>query len=71
MEAAVSEPTITLDVWKCVHETRDALIVKLSEYSRDLVVPLSVIDASSEVWGHGDKGTLVVAKWWAQKKGIA
>ena len=67
----MSEPTITIDVWKCTHETEKALIVKLSEYSRDLVVPLSVIDASSEVWGHGDKGTLVVAKWWAQKKGIA
>ena len=62
---------VTVECWKCVHVTARAIIVKLSEYSRELVVPESVVHETSEVKARGDRGKLVVARWWAEREKLA
>lgn len=52
------------------HETRNALLVYISELEEQVWVPKSVIHDDSEVYKADTDGELVVLEWWAAKRGL-
>ena len=65
---------IELEDLECVAETPLSIAVRplgLENGAEDHWVPKSVIDSiSSEICKLGDKGTLVIAEWFAIKEGL-
>lgn len=59
----------------CKRETAKAILVsfgKASKYTKspEVWVPKSVVHDDSEVYKEGDTGTLIVARWFAEKEGL-
>lgn len=54
---------------KCTKETSDAILVRWGLID-EMWVPKSQVHEDSEVWKHGQEGTLVVSTWWAEQRGL-
>ena len=54
-----------------IKETGKAVLVESQNLDEPLWVPMSVIHDDSEVYEEGDKGTLTVKGWWAEKEGLS
>jgi hypothetical protein len=67
-----SNEGVSLGQGKCTRATDKALLIDL-ESGDERWVPASVIHDDSEVYDSGDnsEGEVVVAKWWAEKEGLA
>jgi hypothetical protein len=59
---------VTLEDVKAIAET-DLAVLCIIE-SDEVWVPQSQIDEDSEVFENGTEGTLIVTRWWAEKKGL-
>lgn len=59
----------TIDGVTAIRESPKALLVRLSG-GAEIWVPKSVIHDDSEVYKAGTNGTLVVARWFAEKEGL-
>jgi len=60
--------TVEIEAY-CLHATDAALLVEVD--GEEIWIPKSQIDLSvSEVTGVGDRGTLVITRWIAQKKNL-
>ncbi len=53
---------------ECVHDSGKALKCRIDGVGEEWV-PQSQIHDDSEVYGNGDRGTLVVSTWYAEQKG--
>lgn len=54
----------------CIHETKDAILVRLAD-TQEFWVPKSVIHDNSEVYSlKNSDGTLIVKEWWAESRGM-
>lgn len=53
---------------ECKKETEMAILVEIED--EEFWIPKSVISDDSEVHSEGDKGTLVVPEWFAEKEGL-
>lgn len=60
---------IAIEDVSTVQESDRALCVLIDGQRR--WVPKSVIHDDSEVYRDGDRGTLVVKEWWAEKEGFS
>jgi hypothetical protein len=57
----------------CIRETRKACLIRVPGTGKapaEVWVPKSVIHDDSEVYKEGDRGTLIVARWFAEKEGL-
>lgn len=61
---------VYFDMVEAVSSTPNGLWVDLFDYDRDVFVPYSQIDPSSEVRQEADVGRLVVTAWWARENGL-
>lgn len=61
--------TTKIEDVEVLRETDDAILVQFD--NQELWVPKSVIHDDSEVYEMGCDGTLIIAEWWAEKKGLA
>lgn len=50
-------------------ESDKALFVEAPEFDEQLCVPRSCIHKDSEVYEVGHEGTLLIVRWFAEKKG--
>lgn len=68
----MSKPTVEFHNAEALrtNDAQTALLVKLEDQEEALWFPQSTIDEDSEVWRPGDKGTLVVSQWIAEKKNL-
>jgi hypothetical protein len=62
--------TATFEDSEVVAETDKALRVRMDpEYGGEMIwIPKSVVDDDSEVYRMGDKGDLILKRWWAVKE---
>lgn len=61
------EPVEFVDV-ECIAQTERAVLCVIDGVQR--WIPQSQITPLSEVWQHGDKGTLILTRWFARKEGL-
>jgi len=52
-----------------IHSSGAAVKVRAPIFGEDTWIPYSQIDDDSEVFREGDKGTLIIKDWWAEKEG--
>lgn len=57
-----------VQVDRVLRESERAILCRIGK--ADVWVPKSVIDEDSEVSAMGDKGTLAVARWFAEREGL-
>jgi len=56
----------------CLRETAKAIQVRFDDnLATETWIPKSVIHDDSEVYAEGHTGELVVARWFAEKEGLA
>ncbi len=53
-----------------VKDTGKAILVESPELEEPLWVPQSQVHPDSEIWEEGQKGTLVISEWFAEKAGL-
>jgi len=53
-----------------IAETEKALLCAYDDDGDSFWVPKSQIHDDSEVYEKGNKGTILVSKWWAEKEGF-
>jgi len=64
--------TVNLGPAEPVRQTEEALLVRLDLDGEEHWVPQSCIDEDSECYSmKSGAGDLVVARWWAEKQGLA
>jgi hypothetical protein len=61
-------PTVDVEVDAVTVETDKAILCLVG--TKEVWIPKSQIDNSSEVQGEGDDGTLVIPEWLAIEKGL-
>jgi len=59
---------VELDDAEASRETEDALCVQV--LGESLWIPKSAISTDSDVQRADDEGTLIAARWWADKNGL-
>jgi len=52
-----------------IHQTAQAIKVEAPDFDEPVWIPQSQITEDSEVYKLGTEGTLVVADWFAEKRG--
>lgn len=61
---------VTFEVETVKAETDRAILVEIE--GEEVWVPKSAIEEESEVWSQKNgSGDLIVARWWAEKRGLA
>lgn len=63
----MSEP-IRIEDAKCIAATSKAICVEID--GEEYWIPQSQVHEDSEVYNHGDQGTLVISEWIAKQKGF-
>jgi len=58
-----------IDNAKCTAATDKAVQIEAEIFDAPMWIPQSQIDDDSEVYQKGDKGTLIISDWWAEKQG--
>jgi hypothetical protein len=65
----VGKQFVRFDDVRVVEETAERLLCLIGQ--KRLWVPLPFVWAASEVWKVGDRGKLVVPRWFAERVGLA
>lgn len=66
----MSADGVSLGEGRVVSETEKAILVEL-ESGDELWIPKSVVHDDSECYEDGHEGEVVVARWFAEKQGLA
>ena len=51
------------------HSTDKAILVDAPVLDKPVWIPQSQVSDDSEIWKKGEKGTLLVSEWFAEKQG--
>ena len=64
------EPPVSIDDCECIRATERAILCSIGDTGKELWIPQSLVQDESEVYRHGDTGTLVIPAWFARKNGL-
>lgn len=62
--------TVEFENAEAIANSDNALLIQFEDREEAVWIPQSQIHDDSEVYQRGDKGTLVVTEWIAEKKGL-
>lgn len=65
-----SNEPVDLGKGDCEAETEKAILVYLDSTNEKHWIPKSQVHDNSSVWKKGDRGTVVVTEWFANKEGL-
>lgn len=54
---------------RCIRDSGKAILVEAPDFDEPEWIPQSMVDEDSEVYKLGTEGKLIVADWFAEKKG--
>lgn len=64
----MSDEKVEFEDVTAIHESDLAVCVEID--GKAVWLPQAAIDDDSEVWRKGHTGTLVISRYWAEKKGL-
>jgi hypothetical protein len=65
---STKEEPVRIEGVVCIKATSKAILVVIDDEQH--WIPQSQVHADSEVYNHGDEGTLVITEWIAKQKGL-